>query len=246
MVLGPLKVTSIASFKSHSDMNPNIQKHEKWIQCIILISILFAIVEFGISVGDKLHGRHSLWTAPIVAVLAVGVLSGTLLAWDITAERYREMGKPSFIYSITLCVLSFLLALLWLISTIVTLVVLYAVDLHIGVETSSKNRYRPSEGIVEGILALVNSVLSWVLFGLVVHSRKLFLIKIEECDPEMPEPVPNPPSGLTLNPNTTLPNPSTSTSNLDSTPRLVALHPQSDPPQCSSPVPNRPTTTSQV
>ncbi|KAG8752115.1 hypothetical protein FRC14_007335 [Serendipita sp. 396] len=187
----------------------NVQKHERWILGIVFTSIVFAIIEFGISLGDGLFGASSYWMAPLFSISTLLLHSVTLPVWKKTAQKRRGTNIPPFIYSITLCVLTCVLAVFWFISMILALVISSSLDLYDSGYYYPDKRYNADKGFAEGAFALLNSLLLWALFGLIFHYRKVFLRNGGDQNPA-PVPAPNltpnlvPPKPL---PNVPIPSP---------------------------------------
>ncbi|KAG8818330.1 hypothetical protein FRB91_004105 [Serendipita sp. 411] len=151
-----------------------MEKHEKRIMGLIIASMLCAVLEVGFSFGDGHLGAYSIWIAPAAAILTIILQSVTLGVWRKTDKKRKGTTKPSFIYSVTLCVLSCLLAVLWLASCILTFLV---VGIH---STDSFNPLSPVAW-VEALFTLVNMSLMWAIFGMVVHYRKKFFKRVREA-----------------------------------------------------------------
>ncbi|KAG9051809.1 hypothetical protein FS842_010994, partial [Serendipita sp. 407] len=99
-----------------------MELHEKWILGIIITSMVFCLIELGVSFADGSMGGYSLWMAPVAAILTEILHIVTLPVWKSTAKKRKGTPKPSFIYSVTLCTLSCILAVFWFAVSIFTFV----------------------------------------------------------------------------------------------------------------------------
>ncbi|KAG8822917.1 hypothetical protein FRC17_009440 [Serendipita sp. 399] len=136
--------------------------------------MVVSLIEFGVSMGDGYFGGYSVWMAPAGAILTEILHSVTLPVWKKTARKRKGTTKPSFIYSITLCVLTCLLALYWFAISVFTLVLAGSIA-----EYSYDEN--PGMAFAEGTFGLILSGLTWAEFGIIVHYRKLFLKKIKRA-----------------------------------------------------------------
>ncbi|KAG8822921.1 hypothetical protein FRC17_009444, partial [Serendipita sp. 399] len=169
---------------------PNMERHERWILIVIIISMFFALIELGISFGDSLVGGYSYWTAPACSISTLVLHSVTIPLWKSTAKKRQGTRQPPFIYSITLHVLTCLLAVLWFASVIMTFIVASALTTYNDGHYYPGRRYNPSVGYVEAVFALFNSLLLWLFFAFIVHYRKWFLRTGGNSQPEPTHPAP--------------------------------------------------------
>ncbi|KAG8821195.1 hypothetical protein FRC17_009898 [Serendipita sp. 399] len=163
--------------------NTKLERHTKWLLALIIISMVFCLLEFGLSLGDGAFGGFSLWMAPVGALLTETLHVVTLPVWKHTAKKRKGMPKPSFIYSVTLCVLTCLLAVYWLAVSILTFCLsgsYYAYSY-----SSSSSYYYPYDDVVvpwiEATFALLLSALMWAQFGIIVHFRHRFLRRVKRA-----------------------------------------------------------------
>ncbi|KAG9043581.1 hypothetical protein FS842_001767 [Serendipita sp. 407] len=152
-----------------------MEKHEKWILGVIVTSLLCAIVELGLSLGDGELGSYSIWTAPVAACLTLIFHCVTLPLWRNATKKHRPTSPntPFFIYSVTTCVLSSLLAAFWL---AVTCMLFVFVTLAYTYLQEEKNVVP----WVEAAFSVANMALMWAEFGLVVHYRQQFFKRRQE------------------------------------------------------------------
>ncbi|KAG8821197.1 hypothetical protein FRC17_009900, partial [Serendipita sp. 399] len=169
---------------------PNMERHERWILAIIIISTLLAGFELGISPGASIVGGYSYWTGLTCSILTVMLHSVTIQLWKSTAKRRQGTPQPPFIYSITLHVLTCLLAVFWLASFILTFVVASTLLKYNDGRYHSGRPDDPTIGYVEAVFALFNSLLLWLFFAFIVHYRKWFLRTRGNPQPEPPHPSP--------------------------------------------------------
>ncbi|KAG8775265.1 hypothetical protein FRC15_000663 [Serendipita sp. 397] len=150
-----------------------LEAKSKLILRTIVVTLCISLAELGVSLGDGLFGGYSGWMAPVGAGLTAILHVVTLFVWKHTAKARKGTLKPSFIHSVTLCVLTGLLAVYWLAPTIMTFILTWLGDTD------------PDSGIyhegtlvipwIEAALALILTGLMWFLFVLMLVSRKHFL-----------------------------------------------------------------------
>ncbi|KAG8792906.1 hypothetical protein FRC17_008515, partial [Serendipita sp. 399] len=164
----------------------SLETHTKWILSLILACMIACFIEFGLSLGDGAYGGYSMWLILAAAVLTEAVHLVTLPLWKITTKR-AGTANPPFIYSITLCVLVCLLALLWLVASIVSfLIVSRKFDNSKYIRWSTKglgDDYRSQTNIrwAAAVLALFISGVMWAEFGLIVHYRRRFFGRVDHA-----------------------------------------------------------------
>ncbi|KAG8819066.1 hypothetical protein FRC19_010145 [Serendipita sp. 401] len=146
-----------------------METHEKWILGVISTSLLCAVVELGLSIGNVELGIYCRWTAPVAAGFTLIFHCVTLALWRDTTKKqnFTSPTTPSFIYSVAACVLSSLLAAFWL---GVTCMFIVFVSLN-HMDLQQEGRVVSWAGTA---FSIVNMVLMWAEFGLVVHYRKQF------------------------------------------------------------------------
>ncbi|KAG8751963.1 hypothetical protein FRC14_007481, partial [Serendipita sp. 396] len=153
-----------------------MKRHEKWILGVIVTSLLCAIVELGLSLGDGRLGSYSFWTAPVAAGLTLIFHCVTLPLWRNATKKQSPTSPttPSFIYSVTTCVLSSLLAALWLAVTCMLFV-------FVSIVSSDPQEEKKIVPWLEAAFSMVNMALMWAEFGLVVHYRQQFFKRRQEA-----------------------------------------------------------------
>ncbi|KAG8820793.1 hypothetical protein FRC19_008586 [Serendipita sp. 401] len=157
-----------------------LEAHTKWILALIITGMVLCLVELGISFGDGAFGGYSLWMAPIGAILTGILHIVTLPVWKHTAKKRKGTPKPSSIYSVTLCVLTCLLAVYWKVTAIIAFILssIVGIDDFYGPYNTYGEVVLPW---IVAVIALILSGLMWAEFALVVHFRHRFLKRVKRA-----------------------------------------------------------------
>ncbi|KAG8846807.1 hypothetical protein FRB91_000436, partial [Serendipita sp. 411] len=166
-----------------------LEPHTKWMLGLILVLMAISIIEFNLSLGDGRYGGYSAWLLLVAAGLTFFLHFITLYVWRKTGKKRRGTTTPPFIYSITLAVLTALLAPFWLAAAVVTIVFRksnvkyynytiyhsdsYSTARHAGY-FDMLERVRWAAGVLACVVAILMSVQSW----LVLYYRRRFLKRV--------------------------------------------------------------------
>ncbi|KAG8818434.1 hypothetical protein FRC19_010658 [Serendipita sp. 401] len=159
-----------------------LEKHTKWILGLIIVCMILCFIEFGFSFGDGAYGGYSIWLIPVAVFLTEVVHLITLPVWKYTVKHRRGTINPPFIYSMTLCVLTSLLALFWFIASIISFLTASSRFYNYKYISWSVpyGNYRVLSVVrwMSASLALLISCMMFAEFGLIVYYRQWFLKRV--------------------------------------------------------------------
>ncbi|KAG8829058.1 hypothetical protein FRC18_009616 [Serendipita sp. 400] len=168
--------TTKAANKTKTATATEFKMPTKLILGTILVSLVLSIAELGILLGGGAMGGYSLWMGPFIAGVTIILHLVTLPVWKHTAEARKWTSKPPFICSITLSVLTCLLAVCWLAPAITT--ILFASLSATDSDTNLYYEYDDRKHVfpwIEIALSFILSGLMWFELVLILRSRVRFL-----------------------------------------------------------------------